>query len=92
MTERFTYDRLNRLDSIKLNNVTSIMAYDPHGRILSKQADGHTVFNDARYETYDQNNMLKPHAISSATATSGSLLGSRLEADYTMFDKVKCLT
>ena len=91
MTERFTYDRLNRLDSIKLNSVASVMAYDPHGRILSKQADGQTVFSGAQYSTYDQLGNLKPHAISSATVPNGSVLTSHLEADYTTFDKVKSL-
>ena len=91
MTERFTYDRLNRLDSIKLNSVYSLMEYDPHGRILSKQADGQTVFSGAQYSTYDQLGNLKPHAISSATVPNGSVLTSHLEADYTTFDKVKSL-
>ena len=91
MTESFTYDRLNRLDSIKLNSVASVMAYDPHGRILSKQAEGQTVFSGAQYATYDQHGRLKPHAISSATVPNGSVLTSRLDADYTTFDKVKHL-
>ena len=91
MTESFTYDRLNRLDSIKFNNVASVMTYDPHGRILSKQAEGQTVFNGAQYATYDQQGRLKPHAISSVTVPNGSVLTSRLDADYTTFDKVKHL-
>ena len=92
ITERFTYDRLNRLDSIKLNSVYSLMEYDPHGRILSKQADGQTVFSGAQYNTYDQLGNMKPHAISSATVPNGSLLTSHLESDYTTFDKVKSMT
>ena len=92
LTEHFTYDRLNRLDSIKLNNIYSGMEYDPHGRILSKQADGQTVFENAQYAYYDQNSLLKPHAISSATVPNGSVLTSHLEAQYTTFDKVKTLT
>lgn len=91
ITECFGYDRLNRLDTIKLNNVTSLMEYDPHGRILSKQVDGATVFSGAQYSTYDLLGNLKPHAISSATMADGFFPGSRLEAEYTMFDKVKSI-
>ena len=92
MTERFTYDRLNRIDSIKFNSVSSVMTYDPHGRILSKQADGQMVFSGAQYNTYDQLGNLKPHAISSATVTSGTFPTPHMEAEYTTFDKVKNLT
>ena len=92
-TETFIYDYLNRLKSITLNEtVSSGMNYDAFGRILSKEADGQTVFSDAQYNIYDQFNHLKPHAISSATTTNNSLFSPILQMSYTMFDKVKTLT
>lgn len=91
-TETFTYDYLNRLTTITLNGtVSSEMTYDAFGRILSKEADGQTVFSNAQYNTHDQHNNLKPHAVSSATITSNPLIFPPLEITYTMFDKVKSI-
>ena len=92
VTEHFTYDRLNRLETITLNDVSSKMIYDPHGRILSKQSEGQTVFDNAKYETYDDNGILKPHAISGALTTGYPALNAIQEVSYTMFDKTKTMT
>ena len=91
-TETFTYDYLNRLTTVTLNgSVSSDIAYDAFGRILSKEADGQTVFSGAQYNTYDQYNNLKPHAISSATIAENPITYPSLDISYTMFDKVNCL-
>jgi len=90
MGESFTYDKLNRLETICTNGVISKMEYDPHGRILSKQADGREVFTDAKYETIDANGLPKPHAISSATINKEILVESH-RIEYTTFDKVRLI-
>ena len=91
-TEIYTYDYLNRLTTVTLNgSVSSDIAYDAFGRILSKEADGQTVFSGAQYNTYDQYNNLKPHAISSATMAENPITYPSLDISYTMFDKVNCL-
>ena len=91
-TETFTYDYLNRLKTITLNGtVSSDMDYDAHGRILSKEAEGQTMFSNAQYNTYDQLNNLKPHAISAADLADNVLYFPPLGITYTMFDKVKSL-
>lgn len=92
ITETCTYDYLNRLTTVTLNgSVSSDIAYDAFGRILSKEADGQTVFSGAQYNTYDQYNNLKPHAISSATMAENPITYPSLDISYTMFDKVNCL-
>lgn len=92
-TETFTYDHLNRLTTVTLNgSVSSDIAYDAFGRILSKEADGQTVFSGAQYNTYDQHGNLKPHAVSSATMAGTPFASPSLDIAYTMFDKVKTLS
>lgn len=66
MEESFLYDDLNRLRTITKNGVVSSMKYDDYGRVFSKQANGQTVFDNAQYQTFDGNGVLKPHAISGA--------------------------
>ncbi len=93
ITETFTYDYLNRLTTVTLNgSVSSDIAYDAFGRILSKEADGQTVFSGAQYNTYDQHGNLKPHAVSSATMAGNPFASPSLDIAYTMFDKVKTLS
>ena len=91
LEETFTYDYLNRLETITLNNGTpDYMKYDPHGRFKSKMREGQTVFENAKYETFDDNGILKPHAISEASAIEnafGPFLFQNIE--YNLFDKVK---
>ena len=92
LEERFTYDRLDRLESVSLNGgVPDEMRYDAYGRIIWKERDGTVVFEDARYETYGPDGALKPHAISSARGNGSPafMLHPDLSADYTMFDKVR---
>ena len=93
ITETFTYDYLNRLTTVTLNgSVSSDITYDAFGRILSKEADGQTVFSGAQYNTYDQHGNLKPHAVSSATMAGNPFASPSLDIAYTMFDKVKTLS
>lgn len=92
LEETFTYDDLNRLTSITLNNVESQMVYDDYGRVISKQTDGQTVFSAAQYAFYDQGGHLKPHAISSATMPTDPFPTQTQSITYTMFDKVKTIT
>lgn len=92
-TETFTYDYLDRLTTTTLNgSVSSDMAYDALGRVLSKEADGQMVFSGAQYSTYDQYNNLKPHAISSASVTGNPFTSPSMDITYTMFDKVQSIT
>ncbi len=89
MEETFLYDGLNRLTTITLDGVESSMKYDAYGRIHSKMADGHVVFGNAQYNTYDDNGMLKPHAISGAEMEN---ILPELGITYTMFDKASRIT
>lgn len=92
MEECFLYDDLNRLTTITRNGVESSMGYDSYGRLISKQADGQTVFTEAKYETYDQSGNLKPHAISEATMPSNPFPTQGQSITYTMSDKVKTIS
>lgn len=86
MEESFTYDHLNRLTGIWLNNSrTGWMDYDPYGRMTGKIIDNLRVFSDAIYNT-----TLKPHAIDQADVDQGSF--SEHSLTYTCFDKVKTIT
>ena len=86
LEERFTYDHLNRLTGIWLNNSrTGWMDYDPYGRMTGKIIDNLRVFSDAVYNTTP-----KPHAIDQADVDQGSF--SEHSLTYTCFDKVKTIT
>lgn len=92
LEETFTYDHLNRLDSIKLNGVhTGRMAYDALGRMTDKMADRQTVFASARYDYVGPDGQLRPHAISRATVEGNPFPAEQLDIDYTMFDKVSTI-
>lgn len=85
LVERFTYDHLNRLVKIKLNNsTTGWMDYDPYGRMTRKIVDNWLVFSDAVY-----NETAKPHAIDRAATDEGVF--SEHTLTYTCFDKVKTI-
>ncbi len=84
-TEFFSYDNLDRLTGAYIDTVSSAMTYDTYGRIVSKQKDGHTVFESARYGSY------KPHAIKSALVPDDAFPISQT-IEYTAFDKVKTLS
>lgn len=88
MEESFLYDDLNRLTTITTNGVASSIEYDDYGRIISKQANGQTVFDNAQYQTFDNNGVLKPHAISGAEIHNCFSPNSKQTITYTMFDKV----
>ncbi|MBR0539401.1 MAG: hypothetical protein IJK36_04150 [Bacteroidales bacterium] len=92
MEERFTYDRLNRLDSIWLNGVpTGRMVYDALGRMTDKRPDGHSVFSSAHHDYVGPDGQLRPHAISSAQVQGNPFPTEQFDIDYTMFDKAKSL-
>ncbi len=89
LEERFYYDELDRLESIKLNGVsTGLTLYDELGRMTFKQADGEIVFSSAEYDYIGPDGQLRPHAISSANMTTFSPPSANYNIDYTMFDKV----
>lgn len=92
MEERFTYDRLNRLDSIWLNDVPmGRMAYDALGRMTDKRADGYDVFSLAQHDYVGSDGQLRPHAVSSATMGNSFPQASIQSIGYTMFDKVRAM-
>ena len=84
-TETFTYDNLDRLTGITLNNVSSAMVYDGYGRMTSKQKDGSTLFSSAQFSAR------KPHATRSVSTTSTEFPDSQ-SIEYNSLDKVKRLT
>lgn len=83
-TETFTYDNLDRLTGITLNNVSSTIVYDSYGRMTSKQKDGSTVFSSAQFSQH------KPHATRSVSTTSIEFPQSQ-SIEYNSLDKVKRL-
>ena len=86
LEESFTYDHLNRLTGIWLNNSrTGWMNYDAYGRMTGKITDNTLVFSGAVYDE-----TAKPHAIDYAEVDAGSFSGHSLT--YTCFDKVKTIT
>ena len=92
LEERFTYDRLNRLDSIWLNDVPmGRMAYDALGRMTDKRADGYDVFSSAQHDYVGSDGQLRPHAVSSATMGNSFPQASIQSIGYTMFDKVRAM-
>ena len=89
LSETFTYDNLDRLTDISLNNVaTGHMVYDALGRMTSKQADGQGVFSSAQYDYVGPDGHLRPHAVSGAVMAATPFPTDSLGLDYTMFDKV----
>ena len=83
LEERFTYDHLNRLTGIWLNNSrTGWMDYDPYGRMTRKTIDNVRVFSDAEYSE-----TTSPHAIDHADINPNTFTEQSLT--YTCFDKVK---
>ena len=92
LEERFTYDRLNRLDSIWLNDLPmGHMAYDALGRMTDKRADGYDVFSLAQHDYVGSDGQLRPHAVSSATMGNSFPQASIQSIGYTMFDKVRAM-
>ena len=86
ITETFTYDRLNRLKNVTLNEVQiGQTLYDNYGRITSKNADGQAVFST---DGNSYNMADKPHALRSATVPEGLFPNTAQSIAYTHFDKV----
>ena len=93
LEETFTYDHLNRLTDIWLNDVhTGHMAYDALGRMTDKQSDGQQVFASAQHDYIGPDGQLRPHAISSATVEGNPFPTEQQDITYTMFDKVGTIT
>ncbi|MBQ6084310.1 MAG: RHS repeat-associated core domain-containing protein [Bacteroidales bacterium] len=84
-TESLTYDNLDRLTGISLNNVSSTIAYDTYGRMTSKQKNGTTVFESAQFSTR------KPHALTHANTTSAEFPNCQT-IDYNASDKVEMIS
>lgn len=86
LEESFTYDHLNRLTGIWLNNSrTGWMDYDPYGRMTRKTIDNARVFSDAVYDE-----TTKPHAMDRADINPNGF--TEHSVTYTCFDKVKTVT
>ena len=93
LEETFTYDHLNRLTDVWLNNVhTGHMAYDALGRMTDKRTDGQQVFSSAQHDYIGPDGQLRPHAISSATVEGNPFPTEQQDITYTMFDKVGTIT
>ena len=92
LTESFTYDALNRLETISLNNEPSGMhAYDNLGNIALKKVDGNVIFDNAKYgETYD-GKPNGPHALTSALTTKDVFPVDIQNIEYNTFDKLKVI-
>ena len=93
LEETFTYDHLNRLTDVWLNNVhTGHMAYDALGRMTDKRTDSQQVFSSAQHDYVGLDGQLRPHAVSSAQTGDGFPQAGIQSVDYTMFDKVSTMT
>lgn len=84
-TETFTYDNLDRLTGISLNNVSSAIVYDSYGRMTDKERDGSTVFESAMFGSR------KPHTTTRVDAPAGVFTANQT-IEYTSLDKVKTLS
>ena len=80
-TETFTYDNLDRLTGITMNNLSSSIVYDALGRMTSKEKDGSIVFEYAQFSS------TKPHATSSVQTMSQEFPDSQ-SIIYNSLDKV----
>ncbi len=80
-TETFTYDNLDRLTGITLNNVSSTMVYDSYGRMTGKEKEGATVFTSAQFSG------TKPHATTSASAAL-NVFPTDQTISYNALDKI----
>ena len=80
-TETFTYDNLDRLTGITMNNLSSSIVYDALGRMTSKEKDGSIVFEYAQFGS------TKPHATSSVQTKSQEFPDNQ-NIIYNSLDKV----
>lgn len=84
LIESFTYDKFNRLVSVRLNNkLTGWMEYDEYGNILSKYFDYQNVFYDAQYSG------VCPYAVTKVKTDLDESDDLNQEIEYTVFDKMR---
>lgn len=91
LTEKFTYDGLDRLITISLNGTnTGYHSYDAAmlGNMTYKYNDGNTIFSNAIYGT----NGFGAHAITEVKTANPVLSGPRQDINYNGFDKVFSIT
>ena len=81
-TETFSYDNLDRLTGISLNNVGSSIVYDSYGRMTGKEKDGSMVFGSAQFGGR------KPHTTTRVNTAANVFTGDQT-IEYTATDKVK---
>lgn len=89
--EYFTYDDLNRLETIRLNGtIRGEHQYDPAGlgNLVYKKADGHILFDNAAYGE----NTAGPHALTSAETSPGVFPPEQQSIVYNSFDKLVSIT
>lgn len=87
LTEGFTYDAMNRLTGITLNEApVGLSFYDAFGRMTSKTKDERLIFTTDQ-SCFDMTN--KPHALRSALAIQGVFPETIQSIEYTPFDKVR---
>ena len=89
--EFFTYDRLNRLETIRLNGtIRGEHNYDTGGlgNLTYKKSDSHILFDNA---AYGENNC-GPHALTSVEATAGIFPVETQTMSYNSFDKITSIT
>ncbi len=90
LTESFTYDAMNRLTEISLNETsTGSMSYDVFGRMTNKIMDEGLVFT-TNQSSFDLAN--RPHALKSALTNQGVFPEQTQSIEYTPFDKVRHIT
>jgi RHS repeat-associated protein len=84
--EFFTYDDLNRLETIRLNGtIRGEHQYDPNGlgNLIYKKADGQILFSNAAYGENDAG----PHALTSAETSAGIFPPEQQVMGYNSYDK-----
>ncbi|MDP2422915.1 MAG: FG-GAP-like repeat-containing protein [Bacteroidales bacterium] len=87
LAESFTFDQLNRLNTIRLNGIiTGSHTYDAQGlgNLSAKTANGALLYNNAVYGQGPAG----PHALTSANTSLGIFPVQRQEILYNSFDKV----
>lgn len=85
LSERFTYDPLNRLTGCSNDYGNSTFIYDALGRMTGKSDADNTVFANADYSGP------RPHAIKTAATEAGVFPQERMDIRYTPFDKVSSI-
>lgn len=84
-SERFAYDKLNRLTDVVDAEGHSGFHYDPLGRMTEKSTATGAVFYNADYSGP------QPHAIKSVQSPHGVFPQERIDLAYNVFDKVESI-